>query len=142
RGEGLFVDTNRIHRHGQRCARIRSVRPRVCGADIGQIVDRRGSTCQALMVERAGLPSIRNRVAGRPYFVRTEAVEQLRLTVERANVWSEELVGGTGEEIAVQLLHVDGTVWRVLDGIHVDESAGVVRPAYQLPHVRDGSHGV
>src|SRR5919108_4005162 len=39
------------------------------------------------------------------------------------DLWLGILIGRADQKVAVNLLHVDGTVWRVLHGIDVDERA-------------------
>ena len=55
---------------------------------------------------------------------------------------TEELVGGAGEEIAVQRLHVDQTMRRELDGVDENECADSVRHPYDFSDIRYRTGGV
>ena len=68
-----------------------------------------------------------------------DALEQCALPKKNAHVRTIELVRRTGEEIAVERLHVDQLVWREVHGVDVDERSGGVRQLGGAAHVGDGA---
>src|SRR5581483_6560561 len=79
-------------------------------ADPGQIVHSAQRSGNGLEALRAGLELVRGNIIGWSHFIGHEPVEQLVFAVEDADVRPEKLVSRAGQEVAIQLLHMDGFV--------------------------------
>ena len=93
----------------------------------------------ALVIQCAPFPAVRNCIGVGPHLVRPKVLEVLALAVEHAHVRSEEFVCRAGQEVAVERRDVDEPVRSVVDGIDVAKGAGRVSQAYDFLDGIDGA---
>lgn len=72
-------------------------------ADIGQIIYGRFDTGDTFVILRPGHPLSRQRVGSRSQFLRQEWFQEIPSSPEGTDMRPEELVGGAGQEITLQL---------------------------------------
>ena len=92
-------------------------------ADVAQVVGRGERPGDRFERRRAGLEP----VVGRPDLERRQAIEDLGLPVQRAEMRPEPLVGRADEEVRVERLDVDRAVRRERDRVDVGQRADLVR---------------
>ena len=87
---------------------------------------------------RAGLELVGHHIGNEVLAERRQAVDRLAAAPGEAHVRREDLVAGAHQVVAVERLHVDRAVRRVVHGVQEDLSAGRVRAPR---HVRDVDEG-
>src|SRR5262249_18453296 len=107
--------------------------------DSGKVGERAEQAREALMVLGANLPLARRLVAGRADLVGFQTLQKGQSSIEDAQMRGEKFVRGTYEEVAPERLHIDGTVWAVVDSINEGVGADLVRPAHHLGHIIDSA---
>ena len=137
-GERLLVGGDRVV--GGRQPRPPSG-PRGAG-DPGQVLHRSHESGKALVVLGAGLPPLRRFVGRRDELVRRPRLEQGPASGEDAEMWSEELVGRTDEEVGVESVQIEETMLRQMHRIDRDDGADLLGARHEVGRRRDRPHGV
>src|SRR5579871_4643537 len=146
----LFVLLYRAHGGFQSQAIAAKAAPRVLlperraiqVADTSQVLDSSRRARDALMILRAGLPTMRRDIACRAHFVRLKPTQVLRFAPDHTEMRAEELIGRAGQKIAVQLLHIHRAVRHVLYGIHIDERPYLMRHSRDCRHIRNSADSI
>ena len=109
---------------------------------VGKILHAGGDSGDAFVIQRAPLPAIGNGIGVGAHLVRLQALQVLALAVENSHVRTEKLVGGAGQEIAIESADVDRPVRGVVDRVDVGKRALLVRQANDFLDVIDGADRV
>ncbi|MCK7516307.1 MAG: hypothetical protein MZV64_00545 [Ignavibacteriales bacterium] len=97
-----------------------------------EIFQRAQHTCDPFVVLGAGLELVRQFIRSRADLVRLQLVQQVIFPIQRRRMRTEKLITTAHEKITADILHVDGTVRRVLHRVDVNQRAGLVRHLRQL----------
>src|SRR5256885_14752260 len=93
----------------------------------GEKIHGGGRTRNSFMVLGTSFRPFRRGVGRGNQFWEIKRIKEIALTVENSDVRAVELVGGTGEKIAIPIAHIDQLMWRVMDGIDKDFRADGMR---------------
>mmetsp|Transcript_70564 Transcript_70564/g.222909 ORF Transcript_70564/g.222909 Transcript_70564/m.222909 type:complete len:501 (+) Transcript_70564:440-1942(+) len=147
-----------VRRHGPpgrfqtRGAGRRGVGAAEASAQARDVVHRGDHAREALVALRPDLPArhvaallARQAVVLAVEPLRRQLRQQLAAAEEHAGVGAEELVGGAGQEVTAQSLHVHAPVRRVVHGVHEAQRLPLrelARGGAEGPHVVDAAHAV
>ena len=107
-----------------------------------EVVDRGTNSRDQLLHLRSGFPALRRNIRGRPHLVGLQPLEMLALSIKRSHMRPKKLVRRANQEIAIQGLHVDRTVRRVMHGIDEHHRARGMDQFRNLRHRIDRAHHV
>src|SRR6478672_519948 len=94
------------------------------------------------MIQRTPLPAAGNGIGVGADFVWAQALQVFAFAIENTHVRSKKLVGGAGQEIAIQSTDVNGPVRCVVDRVDVGEGSFLMSQLDDFSYIVDGAHGV
>ena len=133
------------HRPGglqQFTARSPGPRPAIARPQRGDIVDGRRRARQPFVVLGPRFPLAGQFVPSRAHAIGAQPFQVRVLAIEDAHMRAVELVGGTGQKVAVKRLNVDQTMRRILHGVDKRIGPDGLGPADDRRHIVDRAHGV
>ncbi len=114
----------------------------VVTARLGDVVNRRDQPRQAFMVLRSRFPTVWQLLSAGAEFVGTKPLQLLTLAEENAEVWAEELVAGTRQEVAIESANINRPMRRVMYGVDERHGTRFMRQPHNFLNIVDGANGV
>src|SRR5262249_40254629 len=102
---------------------------------ISQVLESRGDSCDAFVVERAHFSTVGNVVNEGTDLVWLQAFEVLALAIENAHVRPEKLVGGADKKIAIERSDVNQAMRTVVNCVDECHRPNTMGKAYNFLHI-------